>query len=66
MNELTSKEVCLCTRCHNVKAVKAVYAVDKPAYRIQGFCDRCGRGFDNLWPMTRRNVLDQIVRATSD
>jgi hypothetical protein len=63
MNKLTQKEVCLCTRCHNIKAVKAVYAVDKPAWRIQGFCDRCGKGALNLWPMTKKPVLDRLAEV---
>jgi hypothetical protein len=63
MNDLTSKEVCLCNRCHNIKAVKATYAVDKPAWRIQGFCDRCGKGALNLWPMTRKLLLERLAEV---
>jgi len=63
MNKLTSKECCLCNRCRSIKAVREVYSVDRPAWRVQGFCDRCGKGSLDLWPMTRKPVLDRLAEV---
>ena len=54
----------LCSRCKNVKKVKAAYMNDPDnGYGVQGPCDRCERWGLNLWSMVRKTVLDRLAEV---